>query len=276
MGILLKQELADLEKKSRQIRASAVEMVCNSHSAHLGSALSMVDLLTVLYFWYLKVDPKNPKDSERDRFVLSKGHGGSGLYATLAEKGFFPKKELETYGKDGSLFAVHPSSKMVPGVEASTGSLGHGLPIGLGMALAAKLDGKPYRTVVITSDGECDEGSTWEAILAAGHWKLDNLICIVDYNKIQSFGRTEEVMDLEPFAEKFRSFNWSVCEINGHNHEEIAEALHKAPLEKGKPTAIIAHTVKGKGWSAEMENTVESHYTPPNQNDVDRLKSCLS
>jgi len=250
-------------------------MVCNSNSAHLGSALSMVDILTVLYFWFLKVDPKNPDDPNRDRFILSKGHGGSGLYATLAEAGFFPREKLETYGKDGGMLAVHPSSKMIPGVEASTGSLGHGLPIGLGMGLAAKLDNKDYRTVVVMSDGELDEGSNWESILAAPQWKLDNVICIIDYNKIQGFGRTEDVINLEPLTEKFKAFNWGVTEVNGHNHEEIAEALSRIPFEKGKPNAIIAHTIKGKGWCKEMEDTIASHYTPPKPEDVEKLKSCL-
>lgn len=260
--VLSDTELARLRDVSRRIRLDAVGMVHRSKSAHLGSALSMTDILAVLYFRFLKIDPANPDREDRDRFILSKGHGGSGLYATLAERGFFPVEDLQTYGTDGSRFAVHPSSMMVKGIEASTGALGHGLPIGAGMALAAKRDEKKHRVVVMVSDGECDEGSTWEAAMAAGHWGLHNLICIVDYNKIQSFGTVKEVMDLEPFADKWKSFRWETIEVDGHDHEAIAAALDRCPLDAAKPTCIIAHTIKGKGarW---MENTVESHYLSP-------------
>ncbi len=250
-------------------------MVHNSKSAHLGSALSTVDLLTCLYFRYLRLDPKNPADPVRDRFILSKGHAGSGLYATLAERGYFPVSLLDSYGKDGSTLAVHPSSHLVAGIEVSTGSLGHGLSVGLGMALAGRLDGKDYRTVVMVSDGECDEGSTWEAILAAGAWKIDSLTCIVDYNKIQSFGRTADIMDLEPFADKWRAFGWDVQEVDGHDHSQILGALRSLPSAKGKPSVIIAHTIKGKGASW-MEDTVESHYLSPSPDQMTIAEKDLS
>ena len=262
MTILSAAKLGELQAISNQMRLDAVTMVHRSKSAHLGSSLSMIDVLAVLYCHYLKLDPKNPKWSERDRFILSKGHGGSGLYAALAARGFFDRSTLEEYGRDGGRLAVHPSAMLVPGVEASTGSLGHGLPVGVGMALAGKRDGKEYKTVVVVSDGECDEGSTWEAILAAGNWKLSNLICIVDYNKIQSFGRVDEVMPLEPFADKWKAFGWGVEEVDGHDHEAIAACLARVPFVTDRPSAIIAHTVKGKGakW---MEDTVASHYQSP-------------
>ena len=247
-------------------------MAYNAKSGHLGPAFSIVDLLAVLYFRHLRIDPNNPRDPLRDRFILSKGHGCSSLYVTLARRGFFPVEELKTFTKDLSRFPGHPSSLMLPGIEASTGSLGHGLNLGVGIALAGKRDHLAYRTVVIVSDGECDEGSTWEAILAAGHWKLPHLTCIVDYNKIQSFGRTKDIMDLEPFAEKWRAFNWHVQEVNGHNHGEILSALETADTEPSRPNVIIAHTVKGKGVSF-MEDTVDWHYWTPTE---EHLKKALA
>lgn len=264
--------LDDLRALSTTIRRETFSMAHRAKSGHLGSAFSIVDLLTVLYFRHLHIDPKNPTDPLRDRFILSKGHGCSSLYVTLAKRGFYPEADLQTFIKDESNFPGHPSSKLLPGIEASTGSLGHGLSIGLGMALAAKRDGLKYRTVVIVSDGECDEGSVWEAILAAAHWKLGNLTCIVDYNKIQSFGRTKDIMDLEPFADKWKAFRWHVQEVNGHNHSEIEAALNTADKEKDKPSVIIAHTVKGKGVSF-MEDTVDWHYWSPTD---DHHKQALS
>ena len=200
-------------------------MAFGAKSGHLGPAFSIADILAVLYFGHLKLDPKKPHWADRDRFILSKGHGCSSLYVTLAVRGFFPREELSTYIKDGSRLPGHPSSRMLPGIEASTGSLGHGLNIGVGLTLAAARSKNPWRTVVIVSDGECDEGSTWEAVLSAGHWKLGGLTCIVDYNKIQSFGRVADVMELEPFADKWRAFAWHVQEIDGHAHAAILGAL---------------------------------------------------
>ena len=229
---------------------------------HLGSSFSAIDILTALYFGVLKIDPKKSKDPNRDRFIMSKGHAAASAYVTLCEKGFFPKKVLDSYHSDGTLLGGHVNY-LVPGVEFSTGSLGHGLSMAAGVALGAKLDKKKYKTYALLSDGECDEGSTWEAVLAAGHFKLDNLVAIVDYNKIQSFGRVKEVMDLEPFADKWRSFNWGVREVDGHNFKELIPALNSVPFKKNKPSVIIAHTVKGKGVSF-MEDTMEWHYHTPN------------
>ncbi len=252
----------DLAVKSRSVRRTIVEMAHRAHCGHVGSALSTVDILSVLYHSFLRIDPTQPQWADRDRFILSKGHGCTALYATLAQRGFFPVAELETFLRDGTLFAGHPSARHVPGVELSTGSLGHGINVGIGMALAGKRGEKNYRTVVLVSDGECDEGSTWEAALTAGFWKLNKLIVIVDYNKIQSFGRVADIMELEPFAAKWTTFNWHVQEINGHDHAEIARALSKATEETQRPSVIIAHTIKGKGVSF-MEDTVDWHYWPP-------------
>ena len=243
------------------VRADTLRMAKRTGTGHLGPALSIVELLVTLYFDYLHIDPKRPDDAERDRFILSKGHGCMALYATLAHRGFFPVAELETYLADGSRLPGHPSSKILPGVDFSTGSLGHGLGVGAGIALSGKLSGADYRTVVLISDGECDEGSTWEAVLAAAHWKLNKLTCIVDYNKIQSFGRTVDVMNLEPFADKWKAFQWHVQEVDGHDPACIAAALRVADKETERPSVIIAHTIKGKGLS-DLEDTVDSHYLP--------------
>lgn len=245
-----------------RMRAEALRMVSKANASHIGTCLSMADLLAVLYTEVLRVDPANPEWPERDRFILSKGHGAAIVYAVLAERGFFPKEWLQTYCEDGSLLTGHISHK-VPGVEVSTGSLGHGLPIGCGMALAAKRDGTPWRTFVMLSDGELDEGSNWEAILFAAHHRLDSLAAIVDYNKIQSFGSVPEVLGLEPLADKWRAFGWAVREIDGHDFGQIQEAFRNIPFEEGKPSVLIAHTVKGKGVSY-MENELEWHYRAPN------------
>lgn len=266
---------AELRGKSRAIRQSVLTLAHAKQIGHLGSAFSIVDLLVCLYFGYLRLDPQSPRDPDRDRFILSKGHGCSSLYAVLAERGFFPKEELQTFVQDGSRLPAHPSSLLLPGVEASTGSLGHGLNIGSGMALAARMDGRDYRTVVLVSDGECDEGSTWEAALAASHWRLGSLTCIVDYNKIQSFGRVSEVMALEPFADKWRAFGWHVQEARGHAHREIQEALAQTERHPHQPSVIIAHTVKGKGVSF-MQDTVDWHYRAPNDKQYVLAMSELS
>lgn len=230
----------------------------------------MADLLAVLYGEILQVRPEDPRWPKRDRFILSKGHCCTALYATLALRDFFPVKELDTYGQDGSRLMSHVSHK-VPGVEFSTGSLGHGLPFGCGKALAAKRRKKNWRVFVMLSDGELDEGSNWEAILFAPQHKLDNLTVIVDYNKIQSLGSVKEVLDLHPLAEKFRAFNWSVKEIDGHNHGGISAALKALPFDPGKPGCLIAHTVKGKGVSF-MEDKLLWHYKSP---DAAQLQQAL-
>jgi len=229
----------------------------------------MADLLAVLYGKVLRVNPANPNWPERDRFVLSKGHACAGVYAALAETGFFPREWLlENYCRNGSLLAGHITFG-IPGVEVSTGSLGHGLPIACGMALAAKRDDRSYRVFSLLSDGECDEGSTWEAVLFAPQHKLDNLVAVVDYNKIQSLGRVEEVLALEPFKAKWQSFGWSVREIDGHDFEQILSAFQKLPFQSGCPSCIIAHTVKGKGVSF-MEDRLAWHYQSPSAEDVEK------
>ena len=256
--------MSDLEVRlASKIRAQALRMVHRSNASHIGTCLSMADLLAVLYEKILRVDPAYPDWAERDRFILSKGHGVAILYAVLAERGFFSKEWLSTYYQDGSVLAGHATSHGVPGIEVSTGSLGHGLPIGCGMALAGKREDKPYRVFVMLSDGELDEGSNWEAILFAPQHKLDNLTAIVDYNKIQSFGAVSEVMELAPLADKWRAFRWAVREIDGHDHTQIQSALTSLPFEPGKPSVIIAHTIKGKGVSF-MENQLAWHYKSPN------------
>lgn len=246
----------------------AVRMVAKTHTSHIGTCLSMGDLLACLYGGILRVDPRQPQWAGRDRFILSKGHGVAILYATLAEQGFFPVAELAQYAQDESPLTSHPSH-LVPGIEFSTGSLGHGLPVGCGLALAARRAGQAWRTFVLMSDGELDEGSNWEAILFAAHHRLDNLIAIVDYNKIQSLGRVSEVLDLEPLAEKFRSFRWSVREIDGHDHSAIHSALSAAPWEAGKPCILLAHTIKGKGVSF-MEDKLLWHYRSPDSGELAR------
>ena len=253
---------------AREIRKKAVEMVYVAKASHIGGALSMADLLAVLYSSVLKYDSQNPEWSERDRFLLSKGHACASLYAVLALEGFFDIEELETYGKDGSRLLTHASHK-VPGVEFSTGSLGHALPVGCGIALAAKRKQGTWRTFVLLSDGELDEGSNWESILFAPQHKLDNLTVIVDYNKIQSLGNVKEVIDLDPLCEKFKAFRWNAVEIDGHDHTEILKALTEFPRKDGVPTAVIAHTVKGKGVDF-MENKLLWHYKSPDDEQYKR------
>lgn len=249
------------------IRAHALRMVHKAKASHIGSCLSMADLLSILYVKILKYNPQEPKWSCRDRFILSKGHAAAILYAVLAERAFFPKEWLDTYYDDGSVLSGHANSHGVPGIEVSTGSLGHGLPIGCGMALAGKRGKMPHRVFVMLGDGELDEGSNWEAILFAPHHKLDNLVAIVDYNKSQGLGTVSDVMELEPLADKWRAFRWAVREIDGHDHEQIESTLKNIPFESGKPSVIIAHTLKGKGVSF-MENQLAWHYKSPNDEQL--------
>lgn len=255
--------MTTLQQHAASIRKNIIHMVHKGKSSHVGTALSCVDLLTVLYFEIMNIDPQYPNDLGRDRFILSKGHGCTAQYATLAERGFFDPKILETYYQDGGQLPGHATHATVPGVEVSTGSLGHGLGLGLGMAYAAKLDGDSYRVFVLLGDGECNEGSIWEAVLSAPHWKLDNLVALVDYNHLQGCGTTEGVMNLNPFADKWKSFGWGVREIDGHNLETIQKNLKEVPFIPGKPSVVIAQTVKGKGVSY-MENQLDWHYRSPN------------
>jgi len=248
--------------QAKGIRKTILSMIVKAHASHIGSAYSIVEILLYLYNEELKINPKNPLDPGRDRFILSKGWGVSALYAILAEKGFFKKELLDSYCLNGSKLVGTATRNGIPGIEATTGSIGHGLPIGVGIALAGKIQQKNYRVFVLVGDGECNEGSTWEAILQAGQYKLDNLVIIVDYNKWQAYGRIKDVLNLEPFAKKWRSFNWSVKVINGHNFNEISQACSSIPFKKNQPNVIIAHTIKGKGISA-LEDDNEWHYRTP-------------
>ena len=268
----MRSNLAEFKDLAAKIRAHALRMVHKANASHIGTSLSMADILAVLYSHVLRVDPARPDWPDRDRFILSKGHGAAIIYAVLAERGYFPVEWLDTYCQDGSKLAGHITSHGVPGVEVSTGSLGHGLPIGCGMGLAGKREGRPYRVFVMLSDGELDEGSNWEAILFAPQHQLDNLVAIVDYNKIQSFGTVKEVLELEPLADKWRAFRWAVREIDGHDHQQIESALTSVPFEPGKPSVIIAHTIKGKGVLF-MENQLAWHYKSPN---AEQLKQALT
>lgn len=260
-----------LKTKAIEIRKEILDMIAGAHASHVASSYSVVDLLVYLYEQVLKIEPKDPFNSNRDRFILSKGWGVSALYSILANKGFFDKKKLARYCRNGSKLIGAATRNGISGIEATTGSMGHGLPIGVGMAIAGKLQKKDYRVFVLISDGECDEGSTWEAILQAGHHKLDNLVVIVDYNKWQSFGRVKDILDLEPLVKKWEAFKWTAKEIDGHNFDEISKAFSKIPLTKNKPTVIIAHTVKGRGASV-FEDRNEWHYKTPTKKEIEIAK----
>ena len=247
---------------AKNIRKAALKMVFEAKASHV-AALSMADILAVLYSGIINVDPANPHWPDRDIFLLSKGHSCTGLYAALALKGFFPVEELNTFSKNGSRLLSHTNHE-VPGVEPSTGSLGHALPVGCGFALSFKRKNNQRRVYCLLSDGELDEGSNWEAILFAPHHKLNNLIVIVDCNKLQGFGTTKEVLDIGSLKDKFKSFRWNVLEIDGHNHKKLISAFNKAKSEKNKPTVIIADTIKGKGVDF-MENQLLWHYKSPSE-----------
>jgi transketolase len=259
--------MTDLKTKAKEIRKLIFKTICNAGGGHLPTCLSMADLLTVLYYEVLRIDPKDPKTPGRDRFILSKGHGGVALYAILADKGFFDMKHLATHGKKGTVLGGHPDMHKVPGIEASTGALGHGLSFGVGTALAAKKDASSSRTFVLIGDGECQEGSIWEAALFAAQARLDNLTVIVDHNKLQAMGKLDEIVGLESLAAKWRAFGWAVTEIDGHDLVRIRGAFKDLPVEKGKPNCIIAHTVKGKGISF-MENVPIWHYRQPKSEEM--------
>src|SRR3989344_307728 len=248
-----------LEKIAHRIRKNIIRMLAPYESHHIGCSLSIVEILTVLYFHTMKVFPKNPGSSKRDIFILSKGHGAAALYSTLAEKGFFAKKILQTYDRDGGVLPEH-STRVVPGIEVSTGSLGHGLPIGIGFALSFINNHKPNRVFVLVSDGELNEGSTWEAIMFAGHHKLSNLTVIVDANGLQGYGQTKDVLDLSPLDEKHRQFRWNVYNTNGHDMEKLIAVFNRLDKSQNNwPNFIIARTIKGKGVSF-FEGKFESHY----------------
>lgn len=256
--------LIEIAKKIRRI---ILDLSYKNKVGHIGSSFSIVEILTALYFNILKVDPKNSTNYNRDRFILSKGHACTTLYATLHLKGFFDELVLNQFHNDGGVLHGHPCRNLNLGIEFSTGSLGHGLGLGAGVALAAKRLKRDYFTYVLLSDGECNEGEVWETVLFAAQQKLDNLVAIIDYNKIQAFGLVSEVMNLEPLGEKFKAFGWSTVEINGHDFNEIITALSDLPKELNKPLAVIAHTTKGKGVSF-MENELAWHYKCPNEQEL--------
>ncbi len=258
-----------------KIRKHALEMTHLGQSSHVASILSMADILAVLYGQVLEKRPKEPKWPKRDRFILSKGHAGAGVYAALAETGYFPPEDLKNYYSNGSKFSGHISHIGIPGVELSTGSLGHGLSVGAGMAFAARLDSKKHRHFVLMSDGECDEGSNWEAILFASHHKLSNLIAIIDYNKIQSLDTVGKTLNLEPFVDKWRAFGWNTTEVDGHDHEALVQGLEIDPVKNIQPSCIIAHTTKGKGVSF-MENSVLWHYRSPQGEEYENAMNELN
>lgn len=266
------RELQDLQSLAGEIRETAMEMISDAGSSHIGGVFSAAEILSVLYGDVLRVRPEEPDWPERDRFIMSKGHACAGLYATLALRGFMPEERLSEFYVDGGSLAGHATHKGVPGVEVSTGSLGHGLALGVGLAEGARrTHSDPWRVYVLLSDGECDEGSTWEAALRAPEWNLGNLTAIVDYNKIQSLGRVEEVLDLEPFAEKWSSFGWDVHEVDGHDVSELKQVLEdqSTPSAPGRPRCVIAHTVKGKGVSF-MEDDLLWHYRSPQDEEYER------
>jgi len=250
--------VAPCQRLARTIRTHCLQMTHRGHSGHVGSMLSAAEILAVLYTRILRIDPRNPRWPERDRFILSKGHAGGAVYAVLGELGFFPPEWFEGYYRDAGKLSGH-ISHYVPGVEFSTGSLGHGLPVAVGMALAARRARQPHRIVCLLSDGDCNEGSTWEALLFAAQHRLDHLTVLVDYNKVQALGHTSEVLDLEPFARRLTDCHWAVKEVDGHDVVALDAALRPLPFEAGRPSWLICHTVKGKGVSW-MENTVSCHY----------------
>ncbi|MCC6728396.1 MAG: transketolase [Chthonomonadales bacterium] len=260
-------ESSEHQQLARRIRRHVLRMTHDARSSHCGTGLSMAEILAVVYGGALRCTPATVESPERDRLVLSKGHGCAALYAVLAERGFFPRDWLDSFYQDGARLAGHATHTSAPGIEVSTGSLGHGLGIACGMALAGKRDGRDYRVFTILSDGECDEGSIWEAALFAPHHGLDNLVVIVDYNKIQSLGHVRDVLDLEPFAAKWRAFGWSTRELDGHDVAALGSALADLPYETGRPSCLVAHTVKGKGISF-MEDTVLWHYRSPNDDEL--------
>lgn len=261
--------ITQLKEKARIIRKDIINMLTEAKSGHPGGSLSAVEIMVYLYFEEMQVDPKDPKNEDRDRFVLSKGHGAPVLYSVLAEKGYFPKEELMKLRKINSMLQGHPDMKETPGVDISTGSLGQGLSAANGMALAGKLDKKDYNVYVLIGDGEMQEGQIWEAAMTAAHYKLDNIIAFIDNNGLQIDGFNKDVMNIEPIKEKWQAFGWNTLNIDGHIFEEIEEAIIKAKNTKGKPTAIIAKTIKGKGVSF-MENQAGWHGVAPNKDQAEQ------
>lgn len=267
-------DIASLNKIAAQMRGKVIEMVAASGAAHLASAMSCLDIVVAAYWRILKLDAATAADPLRDRFILSKGHAASALYAVLAERGFFSKDWLDSFATHGAPLAEQPAPGCAPGVELATGSLGHGLPVGAGHALAAQIQKHDYQVLVCMSDGECNEGTVWEAAMFSAARKLQNLTVVVDYNKWQATGRSNEVMQLSPLSEKWAAFGWKAVEVDGHDIAALVDALDRSKQEAGKPTAIIAHTVKGKGVSF-MEDDNNWHYRVPKAAEVEAAKKEL-
>ena len=268
------QEIHHLEEIARNVRCHVVRTISEAQAGHPGGSLSAADILTALYFHVMRADPQHPDWEDRDRFILSKGHGAAGLYATLAERGFFSPELLTTFGRIDSRLQVHPDMHLVPGVEVSTGALGQGISVALGIALAARLDGKTFHTYCLIGDGENQEGQVWEAAQTAAHYRVDNLTVILDYNGVQLLGTLEEIMEIAPITDKWRSFGWETIEIDGHDMWQIIEGVESAKGVKGKPCIVIAHTTKGKGVSY-MEGQAVWHGKPPNEEQLVRALADL-
>ncbi len=269
MKVINDQAVQQVEEKALAMKRHIVTMLCEAGSGHTGGSLSASDIVACLYFWEMNIDPEHPNWEDRDRFVLSKGHAAPVLYAALAERGYFSVDKLMSLRKLGSPLQGHPDKRKLPGVEASTGSLGQGISWAVGMALAGKMDKKDYRVYAMVGDGELEEGMVWEASMAAAHYKLDNLLVFVDHNGLQIDGRITEVMSPEPITDKFRAFGWEVMTVDGHDSRAIMKVLNSARDVKGKPVAIVAETIKGKGCSF-MENRVEWHGTAPNREEKEK------
>ena len=264
-----------MDQRSKHLRKLIVEALEGGGRGHLGAATSLVEILRVLYDSYLRYQPLNPDWPERDRLILSKGHGCLALYAILADKGFLKREELQSFCRSTSRLGGHPERGKVPGVEASTGALGHGLPIGVGMAIAAKIRKQAHRIVVVVGDGEINEGSVWEAAMSAAKHKLANLLVFIDYNKLQSYGPTREVLDLEPLADKWRSFGLKVEEVDGHDVEALEEVTRRLPA-RGQPTAVICHTSKGKGFHFAEGNAGWHHKSRLTPDEIAAMYECLA
>ena len=267
----LSELLEERRQLARKLRSSVIELSHRAQTPHLGSSLSCIDIIATLYSGILNISPANAADPDRDRFILSKGHAATALYSCLCFKGFFDSIHLDQYAQPGAVLAEQPSPGCQPGVEAATGSLGHGLSLAIGMAMAAKIQQQQYKVYALLSDGECNEGSVWEAAMFAPMHKLENLVVVVDFNKWQATGRSEEVLSLSPLKDKWTAFGWSAYEVDGHDLEDLDRLLTRVPDGSGKPIAIIAHTVKGKGVSF-MEDDNNWHYRIPNKEEVERAK----
>ena len=265
---------SDLSSIAKYVRRDILQMSYRARSAHSGGAYSCVEILVSLYFGVMRVFPKNALHESRDRLIFSKAHDAKALYAVLAERGFFDKKILKKYEVDEGILPGHSTRHCVPGVEVSAGALGHGLSLASGVALAGKMKSKSYRVFAVLSDGECDEGSTWEAALFAGHHGLSNLTVVVDYNKLQGYGKTQDILALEPFADKWRAFGWEAKEVDGHKFADLMKGFSSVPFKQGKPSVIIAHTIKGLGGPKQHVGAVSSQYKPPTEEEYyETLKS---